>query len=123
MIGLHARLSPLNFRGLLATAGITPQGELSAKAGRPVARPAIECWRCAECRQVYDWEDEAEECCPDPVPACSVEPVCPVCAQTSRDHRDAADCCLWKDLDQLQRYAIADAVEGGKSWLEAMGLE
>lgn len=121
MTGLHTRLSPLNFRGLLAKAGVTPNGgESSAMKGKR-QRP-IECWRCAECLQVYEWEDEAEECCVDPAPAAASNSDCPVCGESYNSPRDAADCCLWKDLDQAQRYAMADAVEGGQSWLEAMGL-
>lgn len=118
---MKRHLSPLNLRGLLAMAGVTPNGGQSPQQKLGRRRP-IECWKCAECFQTYDWEDEAEECCADPAPAASSNTDCPICGQSSASHRDAADCCLWKDMDQAARYAAADAVERGATWLDALGL-
>ena len=118
---MSAQLSPLNFRGMLAQAGVTPNGaEKPQQKGK--RRPAIECWRCAECLEVYDWEDEAEECCADLTPAASSNSDCPVCGEGHNSPRDAVDCCLWKDMSQSERYAVADKVEGGATWLDALGF-
>ena len=114
------QLSPRNFRGLLHTMNIV---------GEPVApeqptrnrRRAIECWRCAECEEVHDWESDAEECCvaEDAKEAPSAT-ACPVCAQKYETHRDASDCCLWKDILAQRRWQIADAVEAGGSWADQL---
>lgn len=116
-----ASLSPLNFRGLLAQAGITPNGE-GLKPQRTGSRRAVECWKCAECFEVYDWEDEAEECCATEAPAAGSSTDCPICGQASASHRDAADCCLWKDMVQAKRYECAEMVERGATWLQALGF-
>lgn len=115
-------LSPLNFRGLLAQAGVTPHGGHETKPQqKKTRRQPIECWRCAECLTVYDWEDEAEECCADQVTAHSSSD-CPVCGQSAASHQDAADCCLWKDMNKTDRYAAAEKVAAGATWIEALGI-
>jgi hypothetical protein len=117
------QLSPLNFRGLIATLGIVGEPVADAKtSNRPKPR-AIECWRCSECREVHSWESEAEECCADEdAKAAPTATDCPVCAAKYSEHRDAADCCLWKDIDAPTRYRMADAVEAGSTWVEQLGL-
>lgn len=51
---------------------------------------------------------------------------CPVCGDKAATHRDAADCCLWKDLDAQTRWDIADAVQAGGAWgaeiMSAIGM-
>jgi hypothetical protein len=116
-------LSPLNFRGLLAQSGVTPHGSDTPKTKKK--NRAIECWKCPECFEVHHWEGEAEECCAvkEAAGAGSNANCCPICAAGPwADARDAADCCLWKDMEQAKRYAAADAVKGGATWLEALGF-
>lgn len=120
---LMANLSPLNLRGLIASqnlVGEPVQAELGPKRNSR-SRP-IECWKCSECFEVYDDEDEARDCCArsnsDSAPV--RQPACPVCNQGSYGFRDAADCCLWKDMDTTTRWRVADAVEAGSSWPEQL---
>jgi ssDNA-binding Zn-finger/Zn-ribbon topoisomerase 1 len=74
-------------------------------------------YRCDECDELHDWEDDAEECCAKDVAKTSeTEPNCPVCNSEYSDHRQASDCCLWKDIDAPTRWAMADAVDAGSTW-------
>lgn len=79
-------------------------------------------------RERHDHEDDAAECCApagDPwLHDQEGEILCPVCRQGgNRDYHAAASCCLWKDLDAPARWRIADAVEAGASWDEAIAKE
>lgn len=119
---VRERLSPLNFRGLLATMGLDG-ADANDKRRKTTHRAAIQCWKCPECFDVHDFEDEAEDCCAElEKKSAADDAACPVCAEAAKDHRDAADCCLWKDLDAPTRWAIADAVAAGGSWTEALGV-
>lgn len=78
-------------------------------------------YRCPVCLDLHEWESDAEECCEENLTTeGAVATDCPVCGEQYNSHRDAADCCLWKDIDALTRWRIADAVESGKSWQEAI---
>ena len=113
------QLSPFNLRGLINTMGCVVPTETSAKS----KLRAIECWRCPECWDVHDFEDEAEECCAEAAAkAAPSAKACPVCAQKYDEHRAAADCCLWKDIDAHTRWRMADAVEAGSTWPAQLGL-
>lgn len=58
--------------------------------------------------------------------------MCPVCstlyADGETDDDDvivsglyaAVGCCLWKDFNALERQRIAEAIEAGATWLEAI---
>jgi hypothetical protein len=121
------RLSPLNFRGLLHTLNVVGEPLGGPAPESPSApkhrRRAIECWKCPECDEVYEWEDEAEECCAEAAAQeAPFSTACPVCAKSYETHRDASDCCLWKDLDTHTRWAVADAVQAGSTWIEALKL-
>lgn len=116
-------LSPLNFAGLIGLANLRSL-QSEQQANKPRAR-AIECWRCVSCKEVYDDECEAEDCCADPASGRHPEDAptdCPVCGKTGSDHRDAADCCLWKDFDAHTRWAMADRVEAGEAWIDVLGV-
>ena len=120
-----AYLSPLNTRGLLHTLGLLIPGSGPSQEQQPATsrrRKAIECWRCPECDAVHDWESDAEECCAPVIGLHDQEAAiqCPVCAQEYASHRDAVDCCLWKDMDAPTRWTLADAVEAGATWAEAL---
>lgn len=121
-------LSPLNFRGLLATQGIVQIPGVRPEKQR-VRRTPIECWRCPECLDVHDDEDDAAECCEHvemkggelPTEA-QVKPTCPVCGKGAWSFEDASDCCLWKDIDATTRHRMAAAVEAGSTWVEQLGV-
>jgi hypothetical protein len=118
------KLSPLNLSGLLADWRANEKPEHSTVA-KP-RRRAIEVikWACPVCNEQYeeDEEKDAEACCQGNGTD-QENPCCPVCKRQYIDHREAADCCLWKDIDALTRYRIADAVEAGSSWAEELGLQ
>lgn len=123
------KLSPLNLIGALHTLGLVIVGRDATAAGSASADPrmrnrAIECWRCPVCHDVHDDQTDAELCCAPKLGLHHEESAvqCPVCAEEHGTHRDAADCCLWKDLDAPTRWAVADAVEAGTPWAEALGL-
>lgn len=122
-------LSPLNLRGLLDSQHLIgePVTDIPRKK-RDGAGEAEACWRCCACESVYTYRHQAEECCEDeddklPAGLHDQDPPvhCPVCAAPANDTRDAADCCLWKDLDALTRWRMADAVDAGSTWLEQLG--
>ena len=46
---------------------------------------------------------------------------CPVCGEEADSIHQAADCCLWKNLDWPTRYRIARAIENGSTWAEELG--
>ena len=111
------RLSPLNFRGLIANAEY-----ISAPVERkknPVTE--IVSYRCDLCDEDYEDKDEAEDC--DCETTVNLAVSCPVCKSAALDHRQAADCCLWKDIDAATRYNMADQVEDGLTWAEVLGVD
>lgn len=96
-------------------------------AAKPKAKgtcTAITLYQCDACEEEYDSRNEAEDCCteeePDEEPDDHEPTDCPVCGSESYDYRDATDCWMWKDLDAPKRWAIADAVEAGATWQEAI---
>lgn len=117
------RLSPLNLSGLVAqsTAIIDKAGP---HEGRPLPERVV-MWRCGTCDELHEDEDDADACCAkvsgdgliDDDPA-----ACPVCSKGAYSLRDAADCCLWRDIDAPTRYRMADAVEAGSTWAEQLGI-
>ncbi len=77
-------------------------------------------YRCPECGDLHDVEEDAEDCCA----ADDADHVrCPVCGSVCGDHHDAANCCLWRDLDVAARFRIAMRVEAGAEWLDAIEAE
>lgn len=85
----------------------------------------IECvlmYLCPGCGEPHHCKSDAENCC-DPEEDEDEDPIeCPVCGSACDDHREAASCCLWKDLDAPTRWKVADAVEAGVTWTEALQL-
>ena len=114
---VRSQLSPLNFSGLIHLRGL----QTEQQANKTKAR-AIECWRCVSCEEVYDDECEAEDCCAGSSHPEDAPTNCPVCGKTGTDHRDASDCCLWKDFDGPTRWAMADKVEAGSTWAEVLNI-
>ena len=85
---------------------------------------SVMCWRCKECSEVHECKDDALDCCP-PLEASGKHDqdppiLCPVCGADHAEHRLAVDCCLWRDIDAPTRWRIADAVEAGADWAEAI---
>ena len=91
---------------------------------------AVECcppsqkWRCGICRKVHSDEDEAENCCPELVsPAVTYQPMqCPICMRAADSFEIAADCCLHTHptMTALGRWRVAELVESGTPWAEAI---
>lgn len=72
---------------------------------------AEQVWRCEQCGEIHDDEDEASECCP---PEVTVLFRCKVCRETYRKEEEAEDCCphesdsndgkLWTaSIEELER--------------------
>jgi rubredoxin len=123
-------LSPLVRDGLALHAhpsvyAAESSGGKEKKRNTPVE---VSAYRCPVCNYLHEDEDEAADCC-DYEPPTGAKPhddediYCPVCGQAYVDHRHAVDCCLWKDIDAPTRWRIADAVEAGAEWVEAIKAE
>lgn len=111
------QFSPLNFCGLIQNVSQTGDITQSVKNGL-VREIEIIKYECCSCAEQYDAKEDALECCHDVQRTTD----CPVCNSACRDHRDATDCCLWKDLDGPTRWAMADKVEAGSTWAEVLNI-
>jgi hypothetical protein len=121
------RLSPATRRGMFSTMLAAElrapfPGAPKKNKARAVAVIRYECHDCGE-----EWRDEedAEECCVPATNTTADEPLlhCPVCDTEfpeSTQHREVSDCCLWHDFDAWTRWGIADKVEAGATWAEAI---
>lgn len=115
-------LSPLTLSGLRVDHEPPKKPRVEDDSGRV---EAVLMYRCTECDEVHDHRLDAEDCCPpdDLLLHHEEDSVqCPVCGEEHIDHRYAVDCCLWKDIDAPTRWRIADAVEAGATWHEALGV-
>lgn len=120
------KLSPLNLHGIKHSFpfyGVpTPPAGAAPREKRRADEVVM--WRCPDCHQLHDDEDDAIDCCDVEPEAEALEgPKCPVCGERHIEHRDAADCCLWKDIPALERWRIADAVEAGSDWKTELGVK
>lgn len=101
-------------------------------------------FRCDACGSLSQTRWDAERCCIPEVDKVWVHPktgeefesraelaealqghedapaLCPVCGSDNDDIDEAANCCLWRDLDVATRYRIARAVEAGADWDSAI---
>lgn len=110
------RLSPATLAGIKAQHAdlILPEEENQVEQ--------VTLYRCLACKELHEDEDDAVDCCLTPLQRYKLS--CPVCGNDGFwEPRLAADCCLWKDIPQPERWAIGDAVQAGKTWLEALGLQ
>lgn len=116
------QLSPLNRFGITAPMQMAAVDEEPTKGRRRIEEVVM--YRCPECLKLHKWEDDAQECCEEKKEAVTrgAGANCPVCGEKYITHRDASDCCLWKDIDALTRWAIDDAVEAGSEWATELGL-
>lgn len=86
----------------------------------------VSAYRCPVCTSLHADEYDAERCCPfesdgaKGVHDQEAAQHCPVCQAQHRTEREAVDCCLWRDIDAPTRWRIADAVEAGATWVEAI---
>jgi hypothetical protein len=113
------KLSPLNLSGLIANARLA-----LAEPELPTRTPVmVEMWSCPKCRELHEAEDDAASCCAPSGGGTDHDTRCPVCSEEAADFRAAADCCLWKDLAAPVRWRIADAVEAGATWTDALGVK
>lgn len=112
------KLSPLNLHGLLSQYHELKEDSVCGH-GRV---EEVVMYRCPVCRELHDWDTDAEECCDGKSTAGNANTDCPVCGKEYATHRDASDCCLWKDIDALRRWEIADAVEAGSDWPTELGV-
>lgn len=79
---------------------------------------------CQTCDTEYSTAAMASECCEVERMEAKLDGgyphECPVCGEEHNSTLQAANCCLWKDLDSATRYRIARAVEAGSSWNEQL---
>lgn len=126
---MGARLSPATRRGLFNT--LIEQEQRAAREKHPGKKKGsgeivrVVRYECVACGEEYCDDDEARDCCPveDDVRDASEMPVhCPVCDSLIGEgaYREASDCCLWHDFDAPARWAIADKVEAGSTWQDAI---
>lgn len=113
---MQIQLSPLNLFGIKAQLAKLPEEDYEAGQVERVTM-----YRCPECHDLHEDEDDAESCCATRATQKS-STTCPVCGQDYNAHRNTADCCLWKDIDALTRWQIADAVEAGSTWEIELGV-
>lgn len=126
---MAATLSPATRRGLFNT--LISQEERAARERNPGKKKGsgevirVVMYECAECGDQFDTEDEAANCHPKEDEALAPWEIfvyCPVCDKSigEGEYREATDCCLWKDFGPFERWAIADKVEAGATWAEAI---
>lgn len=113
---MQIQLSPLNLFGIKAQLAKFPEED-----DEPCQVERVTMYRCPKCDELHEDEDDAESCCASRVTK-KATTTCPVCHENYNTHRDAADCCLWKDIDALTRWQIADAVEHGSTWEIELGV-
>jgi hypothetical protein len=109
------QVSPLNFSGLIQNINQAGNTTETTTNGRVLE---IVLYECCECYEQYEDEDDAADCCAK----VSEKTDCPVCKCVCSDHRDATDCCLWKDFDAHTRWSMADKVEAGATWAEVLNF-
>lgn len=145
---MKATLSPLT-RARLEERKLFPGEENGGRADtskRGWDSPYLR-YRCHACGSLSRSEWDAERCCPPETEKVWVHPttgeeftsrgeladamhghqdapaLCPVCGDDNADIDEAANCCLWRDLDVTARYRIARLVEGGSDWASAIAAE
>lgn len=82
-------------------------------------------YRCTECDELHDDEDDAADCCAPDVDLHDEEAPsrCPVCAAKYSSPHEAVDCCLWKDVDAPTRWRMASQIDAGATWAEVLGVK
>lgn len=112
---MSIQLSPATKRGMFST--LLEQKRAEEESKDPHIETVMR-YVCPHelCGELHEYRDDAIECCAE-------EPGdirCPVCNVYCANEMIAADCCLWKDLDAPARWTIADKVNKGATWAEAI---
>lgn len=111
---MRPMLSPLNLSRLVDRLPILESNRDEDESGSGFTE--VVQYRCNACMTMHDDEDDARNCCsPD-----DDMDFCPICGSEAPDVQAAASCCLWKELDEPTRAALARAVEGGMRWSQAL---
>lgn len=114
-------LSPAIEAGLKQTSALLEETGETKRRRYTYVDPVYPCPICGE---THDDEDDALDCCQseedENVVRADLHNHCPVCRAEHIDTHAAANCCLWKDLTVLQRFLIANQVEAGSSWIDAI---
>lgn len=116
---MQNRIGPLNLSGLR----LTVERECANPDDKSKKRDRVEevvYYVCTNCDEEHDERSDAEKCCESEESGSVQKDHCPVCQREHLDAENAADCCLWKDLDAPSRWRIASLVEAGKSWTESI---
>jgi len=121
-----ATLSPYTRFRLANEYDPLPDNEQPTTDRRVNSVKEVTAYRCPVCTSLHEDESDAERCCPfDGAGAKGLHDQeaaqhCPACQAQYRTEREAVDCCLWRDIDAPTRWRIADAVEAGATWIEAI---
>lgn len=122
-------LSPLLISSLRESMALAALYARPAAADRRGAvRRQVTVYECPVCSEWHVDEDDAKECCAAANDDSAREPTalapshCPVCRQRAEADSTyaAAECCLWKSVGHWDRYRIAQAVEAGAGWIDAI---
>lgn len=78
-------------------------------------------YKCPDCDELHDKEQEAQSCCGG-VGVHGQPMQCPVCMRGAESFEIAADCCLHTHptMTALGRWRVAELVESGTPWAEAI---
>ena len=120
---MSTRLSPYTVSNMRLHGLLTRLLSATAREPEPRRAEMVTAYRCPDCSELHEDEVDALECCAPAVHDQDVEVACPVCTVKHSEHREAADCCLWRDLDAPARWCVADAVEAGATWAEALSAQ
>lgn len=129
------RLVAVNAAGPNVNAG-TPEGSLEHRwicgncdADHASRDNAVNCcppdvyrmWKCPSCDELHQEKGQAKACC-DGVGDNGQPLQCPVCMRMAESFEHAADCCLHThpNMTAFDRQRVAQAVEGGMPWAEAI---
>ena len=87
-----------------------PVAEIPVETKRNVPEEVL-MWRCPECRELYEDEDDAEDCCPADEGRDDLASVahaqCPLCGTEYETHESAVDCCMWLTHGPAERWDLA----------------
>ena len=85
----------------------------------------LERYVCPVCDGVHSEKADAEDCCGSAGSGARQPMQCPLCLQGADSFEIAADCCLHTHptMTALGRWRVAELVEGGTPWAEAIESE
>ena len=118
-------MSAVSLAGLLSPRtldGMATKREAPPSPDRDLDIDTVLKYVCPDCDEEHDYRKEAVACCAVKRAARrgDGDAACPVCGAGCKDHYDAANCCLWKDLTPTSRFNVSHAVERGAEWADAI---